>query len=142
MRFWDSSALVPLLVQEPASSTVRGWLETDPALAVWWATPVECGSALARLRRQEELTVEEESAAWKLLDILQDAWLEILPTDAVRIRARRLLRTHALRAAEALQLAAALVWTRDEGRLELVTFDERLALAAELEGFQVLGPGS
>jgi predicted nucleic acid-binding protein len=51
-----------------------------------------------------------------------------------------LLRVHVLKAADALQLAAARVWAGDVADGELVTLDERLALAARLEGFRVL-PG-
>lgn len=138
MMFWDSSALVPLLVEEPASAKAQDWLDEDPGIVAWWGTPTECWSALARLRREEILTVTGESQAHGVLDVVRSAWLEILPTDAVHERARRLLRTHPLRAADALQLAAALVWADDVAGHRIVTFDERLALAAELEGFLVV----
>jgi predicted nucleic acid-binding protein len=49
-----------------------------------------------------------------------------------------LLPVHALRAGDALHLAAALMWAASAGGAELVTLDERLALAARLEGFAVL----
>lgn len=52
----------------------------------------------------------------------------------------RLLRVHALRAGDALQLAAALVWTGGSREGALVTLDERMGLAARLEGLEVL-PG-
>ncbi len=42
MIFWDSSALVALLVDEEESAARRVQLEHDPDLAVWWSTPVEC----------------------------------------------------------------------------------------------------
>jgi predicted nucleic acid-binding protein len=57
------------------------------------------------------------------------------------VRARRLLETHPLSAADALQLAAALVMTEERPTgTEFVTFDIRLAEAANKEGFPVL-PG-
>lgn len=138
MTFWDSSAVVPLLVEEPASVRARRWLDADPGLVAWWGTPTECWSALARLRREDVLTAAGESQAHATLDAVRSAWLEILPTEAVRERARRLLRTHPLLAADALQLAAALVWADDAPGRRIVTVDGRLALAAELEGFQVV----
>jgi predicted nucleic acid-binding protein len=58
----------------------------------------------------------------------------------VERRARRLLALHPLRAADALQLASALVACDERpDRLPLVTLDERLAAAAMREGFRVLG---
>lgn len=138
MRFWDTSAVVPLLLQQEATARVTGLLSDDPEIVAWWGTPVECASAAARLRREERLTVAEEERALELLSRLRDSWLEVLPSEVVRERAFRLLRVHPLKAADALQLAAARVWARDAPGAELVTFDERLALAARLEGFRVL----
>lgn len=139
MRFWDTSAIVPLLLEQEASATVRGFLDEDRVMAAWWGTPVECASAAARLRRAGSLSVTDEQEVLRLLGTLRTSWLEILPSDEVREEAMRLLRVHALNAADALQLAAAAVLAGG-GRSEvaLVTFDERLALAARLEGFEVL----
>lgn len=64
--------------------------------------------------------------------------LEILPSNAVRDEAARLFRRHSLRAADALQLAAAIVWAGPARGAEFVTRDERLALVARLEGFRVV----
>ena len=139
MRFWDTSALVPLLLEQEASATVRGFLDEDRAMAAWWGTPVECASVAARLRRAGSLSVTDEQEVLRLLGTLRASWLEILPSDEVRDEAMRLLRVHALRAADALQLAAAaLLAGGGRSEVALVTFDERLALAARLEGFEVL----
>jgi len=48
VRFWDSSTVVPLLVSEPMSGTVQPLYDTDPVMLAWWATEIECASALAR----------------------------------------------------------------------------------------------
>ena len=140
MKFWDTSALIPLLFDEEHSATTRALFDADPAVAAWWGTPVECASAAARLRREGELTVAEESQALGLVSDLRDGWTEILPSEELRSTAQRLLRVHALRASDALQLAAALVWAGTPAGAELVTLDERFAMAARLEGFRVL-PG-
>lgn len=42
MIFWDSSAVAPLVVREPASDTAAAIIEADTAMIVWWATPIEC----------------------------------------------------------------------------------------------------
>jgi predicted nucleic acid-binding protein len=140
VRFWDSSAVVPLLVEEPESRGLRQLARDDSAMVVWWSTPVECTSAITRLARDGVLTPDGEETALGLLPMLAGAWSEILPTDAVRGVARRLLRVHPLRAADALQLAAALTWTGGTTTgFELVTRDARLAAAARREGFTLAG---
>ena len=138
MRFWHTSALVPLLLEQEATPEVVELLESDGGIVAWWGSSVECASAAARLRREDRLTLDEEDRVLELLNQLRDAWLEILPTEEVHHEARRLLRVHPLRAADALQLAAARVWAGSADGPELVTYDERLALAARLEGFRVL----
>jgi predicted nucleic acid-binding protein len=138
VRFWDTSAVAPLLVREPRTKRARELLEGDAELAVWWATPVECWSVLSRRVREGALTQAAEDEAAARLDLLRGAWYELLPSEAVRTRARRLLRVHPLRAADALQLAAALVWTADEEEAEFVAADGRLCDAARLEGLAVV----
>jgi len=134
VRFWDASALIPLCVEQPDSRTVRALLEEDRAMAVWWGSPIECWSAFARLRREGLLQPDEEDSARSLLRILQDAWTEILPGEEVRAHAGRLLRIHPLRSADALQLAAALVWAGTPPGGEIVVYDRRLQEVAYLEG--------
>jgi uncharacterized protein len=112
--------------------------EEDPVMCVWWATEVECVSALARLEREEALTDTATALALERLDLLAESWNEVQPVVAVRTVARRLLRVHTLRAADALQLAAAVVAAEGQpASLQIVTLDERLAAAARREGFTV-----
>jgi predicted nucleic acid-binding protein len=140
VRFWDASAVVPLLVEEEASGALRKRLAEDGEAVIWWGTTVECASALARRERDKSLTRAEVTRAEQRLRRLAEAWLEVLPTDPVRGMAQRLLRVHPLRAADALQLAAAVVAAEHEpASLEFVVLDDRLAEAAEKEGFVVLG---
>jgi predicted nucleic acid-binding protein len=139
VRFWDSSALIPLLVQEPSSDAVRALYLGDAEVVVWWSTPVECASAIARLERDAALKAAAAAECFQRLDALARGWAEVQPTDEIRDTARRLLRVHPLRAADALQLAAA--WVASERRpssLELVTRDDRLRDAAAKEGFVLL----
>jgi predicted nucleic acid-binding protein len=139
VRFWDTSAVVPLCIAEPATPQVRRLAGADPSLVVWWATRTECLSALARRRREERLAATAEQRARRALLSLAAEWSEILPTDALRERAERLLAVHPLRSADAFQLAAALVWSRGDTRAHaVVSFDDRLRAAADREGFPVL----
>ena len=138
MRFWDSSAVVALLVDDPRHRRSLARLEQDEAMLVWWATPVECISALARREREGAMSADGFAIASGRLRTLAEQWHEVLPTNAVRSVAERMLRIHALRAADALQLAAATIAAeRDPPSLELVSLDERLNEAASKEGFRI-----
>ena len=140
MRFWDSSAIVPLLVSEPTRCQLLELLEADPVLVVWWETPIECASALARREREGALQVNEATEAFERLRALSTSWQEVTPSEPVRNVAQRLLRVHALRAADALQLAASVIASdREPSSLEFVTLDERLKVFAQREGLRVVG---
>jgi predicted nucleic acid-binding protein len=134
--FWDASAIVPLLVNEPSTRAVQALAAADPVMLVWWATEVECASAIARLERDGALEPSSANEAFDRLARLAGGWHEIDPSDAIRETAVRFLRVHPLRAADALQLAAAFVAAeRRPSSLEVVTLDERLIGAARKEGF-------
>ena len=139
MRFWDSSAVVSLLVDEPDSARRAQQLREDPVPAVWWATAVECESAIQRRLREGSLDATGARTARARLSDLAAAWHEAAPTPAVRTLAIRLIRTHPLRAADALQLAAALSLASALRRqTAFVCSDERLTTAAETEGLPVI----
>jgi uncharacterized protein len=139
--FWDASAVVPLLVHEPRSKEMRALAESDVGRALWWGTVIECNSALCRVEREGGLTPPRRRAASAMLAELADSSAEVQPVDAVRARAVRLLAVHPLRSADALQLAAAMAWCREQpaGRA-FVCLDDRLRAAAAAEGFDVLPP--
>lgn len=137
MRFWDSSALVCLCLDQPRSASARQLHVDDPELVVWWGSAIECASAIARLHREGHLSASEELEARALLSALRESWYEIQPGDAVREQALRVLRLHPLRAADALQLAAALEWAGSPPDGAFVSFDERLQAAAHREGFNL-----
>jgi predicted nucleic acid-binding protein len=135
VRFWDASAIVPLLLEEPARERMLAALDSDPVMLVWWATPVELVSALSRRERDGGLTLDDATAAIERIRLLERAWQTVLPTDVIRARAQRLLRVHPLRAADSLQLAAALSIAGDvPGSLAFMCLDRRLADAARREG--------
>jgi len=139
MKFWDSSALLPLLLEEAHSPALRGIAKEDGQLVVWWGAPLECRSAFARLKREDVLTSSQETELIELLEELSSAWVEILAGENVRKTAARLLSTHPLRAADSLQLAAALIWSGTPvEKNEFVCLDGKLREAARNEGFIVL----
>jgi hypothetical protein len=141
MKFWDSSALVPLILSEAESSWARRLLKSDPHGLVWCLSSVEVRSAFARRSREGTLTREANAIACRRADRLFGALSQVLGLEPVRARAVRLLDLHPLRAADSLQLAAALVVAKDQPKeLPFVTLDRRLAEAAGKEGFPVETP--
>jgi len=92
-----------------------------------------------RVHREGDLTSSGLSRAQTLLESLRERAYEVQPVEEVRARAQRLLAVHRLRAADSLQLAAALVWCRERPQgVRFVCLDERLRAAALLEGFLVV----
>lgn len=139
MRFWDSSAIIPLCLKEQASETVKRLIKADEDIVVWWATKVECLSALSRRRREGALDNNSELRAKAILSVLSEEWSEVQPGELVRQRAERLLAIHPLRSADAFQLAAALIWAQENPQgLEMVCFDQNLREAGHKEGFTLL----
>ena len=95
-------------------------------------------SALTRLVRERTIEEPQKEKASARLRALRDRWIEVLPSERVRELALVLVERHPLRAADALQLAAALVWANERPRSRLfVCLDGRLAAAARKEGFEV-----
>jgi predicted nucleic acid-binding protein len=138
MKFWDASAVVPLLVAERHSRSLQSILAEDSVMLVWWTTEVECVSALARLEREGSPTPPLANAFGRLKQFAA-SWQEIDPSDEVREAAVRFLRVHPLRAGDALQLAAAFVAAgRRPSSLDMIVLDERLAVAAQKEGFSLI----
>ena len=138
MRFWDSSAVVPLLVRQKSSPLAEVWVSEDAGMTVWTLTSVEVLSAFRRLVREQGLEEERALIAERRLDELVRTCHVVVDVPAVKRLASRLLRFHPLRAFDALQLGAALLWAEGhpEGRT-LHTLDTRLGSAAEREGFVV-----
>jgi uncharacterized protein len=137
--FWDTSALVPLCAPEAQTPALQQLRRQDPGIIVWWAAPVESASALQRLIRMGQLDIATGAAVQACLVSLWPFVAQVAPTEAVRTQAERLLARHPLRAADALQLAAALVWAVDRPVGHAVAcLDDRLRAAAAREGFVVL----
>jgi uncharacterized protein len=139
LRYWDTSALVPLIVREDASDLVDEWLHADDGVCTWGLTRVELASAVERRTREGVLTAAQRVEALKLVSALSAAATEVLDLESVRVRATSILARHSLRTADAVQLGAALVVA--EGGLPglpFVSLDRRLADAAAREGFDVL----
>jgi hypothetical protein len=139
LRFWDSSALVPLVVGQAGSAEVERWMDDDRDAVTWTLTPVEIASALRRLVREGELRERTVLQAEALAGELVARTHVVSDVARVKALACRLLRVHVLRGADALQLGAALAWADGAPNGQVVhTFDRRLAAAAQREGFRVI----
>jgi predicted nucleic acid-binding protein len=139
VKFWDSSAIIPICLKEQLSETVKRLIKADEDLVVWWTTRVECLSAMLRRRREGVLNTDAELKARAILSALSIEWSEVQPSELVRQRAERLLSIHPLRSADAFQLAAALIWAQENPQgHEIVCLDQNLREAAHKEGFTVI----
>lgn len=139
MTFWDASAIVPLVLSESSASPIIG-IDKESPMCVWWGTIVEAVSAIARRERAGALSAGQVAQCLSRLKELSASWMEVPPSDALRDSAQRLLRIHALRAADSLQLAAALATSVGQSHsIEFVCRDARLAEAASREGLKMIG---
>jgi len=141
VAFWDSSAAIGLCLHQRSTAGARRLIRRDEPLVVWWGTPVEMCSAFARLLREGAISSAVVDQALSRLKVLRRSWREVLPGDRVRELAESVLFSRSLRGGDVLQLAAALVWSREAPRKRLfVCYDERLSAAAQDLGFTVARP--
>jgi predicted nucleic acid-binding protein len=136
--FWDTSALVPLCVQQQPSAAVQQLVQ-QYEISVWWGTAVEMRSAFERLLRMGQLTAAEYAAAASRLGMLRRSWRELQPSEALRSKAEAFLMQYPLKAADSLQLAAAWTWCAGSAKSRvLILANGQLMAAARQVGFQVV----
>lgn len=135
--FWDSSALLPLCVPQIRSQKAAALYERF-AVVAWWASEVEILSGLSRLRRMGDISHEQFAAGKKLATIVAGDWSPLNLTASIVPDASSMLEQYPLRAADALQVAAALVACEHyPGGYAFITADLRQAEAARQVGFAV-----
>ena len=136
MIFFDSSALLPLFIQDKRSIEMERIVRDDPSVVIWWGSTIECFSAFARLRRERIISSDVEQEIRGRLSNIKRHWTEIQPGDDLKAVAHQLLLMHTLSAADSLQLAAALLWAdKLPTGHQFVSLDTRLLEAARKEGF-------
>ena len=138
MIFFDSSALLPLFIQDKRSIEMERIVRDDPSVVIWWGSTIECFSAFARLRRERIISSDlEQEIRGRLLNVRRH-WTEIQPGDDLKAVAHQLLLMHTLSAADSLQLAAALLWAdKLPTGHQFVSLDTKLLEAARKEGFVI-----
>ncbi|WP_419943645.1 type II toxin-antitoxin system VapC family toxin [Candidatus Poriferisodalis sp.] len=139
MRYWDTSAIVPLFVAESTTDATRSWLRDDDVIVTWAWSRVEIAGAIERRTRDSELSRDQRRSVMSRLEEFSATWHEVVEILAVRTRSMSLLARHPLRAADAAQLGAALHVQEQLGAgLPFVCLDRRLTEAAEREGLAVV----
>lgn len=137
--FWDTSAIVPSCCQQDVSQEMRRIARRIKRVAAWWGTTVEARSAFSRLVRDGKMTARGLQQAVARLEVHSASWVKVLPGDRVKEIAEGLPEQYGLRVLDSFQLAAALVWCKEQPRGRLfVCCDARLAEAAMKAGFDVL----
>jgi hypothetical protein len=135
VAFWDSSALIPLCVSQPQTATARLLYESY-RIVTWRGTQVEIMSGLTRLDRTGEITHDRFLIGKQIAKEIMRDWISVDSIESIAGSACLLLELYPLRAADALQLAAALAWCEGRPRGNVfLTFDKRLGEAAKLAGF-------
>jgi len=138
MRFWDSSALVPLCLNSTQTKYCLDLFKKDSHIIVWCLTLSEIWSALCRQARDQTISDDHLQTAKKRARKLSDSWSEVVIVEKARERSLRLMEVHGLKAADSLQLAAALIAADEQTRqFEFVSLDKRLISAAQKEGFVI-----
>lgn len=139
MIFWDSSALLPLIVHEASSAAMMEVARADPEMVVSWITHCECFSALARLEREGTLTEAAFDETHHRLVAFSQSWYVVTPGSQLLVECKRVLRLHALRSGDAIQLASAILAAdRTPSNLKIAVLDSRLRSAAKREGLGVI----
>lgn len=138
MRYWDASALVPLVVEEPRSEELRALLGQEPHVVTWAWSWVEVASAVERRTREGRLDRRQRRVTLDRFAELAEGCDEVTDVMSVRRQALLLLARHPLRAADAAQLGAALLVAQPGAELAFVCLDARLADAAEREGLRAV----
>jgi predicted nucleic acid-binding protein len=137
-EFWDASAVVPLCVTEGSTSRAREQLKRSSPV-IWWATSIEVRSAIVRLRNTGQLTGIKAAGAISRIERLHRNWRVIETSGPILQLAARCVDNFDLRAGDALQLGAALVWCKERphGRA-LISNDRKLNEVARQLGFAVV----
>jgi len=138
LRFWDSSALFPLFVEERTSIHIRELVALDDEVVVWTLTLIELLSGIWR-RDPSVYDVTRRAAAARLVTLADSEWSKVADVRSVVAIAKEVAKSYRLRAGDTLQLSAALVASEGRpARLPFVTLDGDLATAARAEGFPIL----
>ena len=141
IAYFDTSAMIPLLIEEPLSKLAERVWQRASWVASARVSYVEARSGLARACRMDRISPIELRAAVEGLETLHRQMHQVEITADLVEEAGQLAEELALRAYDAIQLAAATSLDIDD--LVLVTGDRQLASAAQTLGLAYISePGS
>lgn len=130
--YFDSSTLAKLYLDEPDSDAVEARARAADLIATSSITYAEVCAAFARRRRDGYLTEQEHRRVLRQFDADWGAFLTLDVNDALARAAGALAGQHALRGADAIQLASfeRLLPSAEDDGIEFLCADERLNGAA------------
>ena len=135
IAYFDTSAVIPLLIGEPSSATcTRMWNEAARSVSVRLLYP-EARAALARAERMGRITKRQHEVAVAELETIITEIDHVEITAQLARNAGDLAQAHQLRGYDAVHLAAAIAAL--DAELVLVTGDNDLAGAARSLGLPV-----
>jgi predicted nucleic acid-binding protein len=128
--YWDSSAVLSALFKDPNSRRAKLMADGDGLHLLTTFAYAEVNAVMARMKRDHILTEVLFQSAHEILD--RGPWRRISIAPEWLIT-RRLAAKHPLRGADLWHLSAAISLKSEFRELSLLTFDQRLKAAAELE---------
>jgi predicted nucleic acid-binding protein len=132
--YLDSSSLIKLYVAEEGSGEVRRLVEESSLLAASVVAYPEARSALARLRREGNLTSSGYEIAKAELERDWASYLALDVTESVWRLAGDLTEKHGLRGLDSIHLATFLLLdARKQEKVQFSSYDGRLRTAARAE---------
>lgn len=135
IAYFDTSALIPLIIEEPSTAVcLRLWNEASRIASVRLLYAEAC-AALARAHRVGHLSATQLEEAVDALDEITTQIDHVEVTDELVRTAGALARKHGLRGYDAVHLAAGLKVSDDD--VVFVTGDMNLATAARVSGVAV-----
>src|SRR5258706_7693284 len=114
--FWDTSAIIPLYCNQVTSLESRRLRRQFRDLVIWWGTHVEVHSGVNRLLREGFITTIQSQKSLEKWNKVYASARTVNPDDEVRRIATSLTSEYDIRALDAFQLAAALVWCGERPR--------------------------
>ena len=139
MLYLDTSALVKLYLDEPGRSAVTAAVATEAIVATQELAYIETHAAFSRAEREGRLTHADLDRLRNEFERDWPSYLVIRVSQPLLEHAVKLVDSFALRAYDAVHLAAAQTLLREAGEaVSFACFDRRLSRAAEVLGMAVV----
>jgi len=128
--YWDTSAVLSALFKDGNSRKAKVIAEQDALHLLTTLVYAEASAVISRMKRDHILTEVLVQSAFEVVD--RGPWRRISISPGWSL-IQKLSIKHALRGADLWHLSAAMSLTDEFPELSLLTFDQRLKTAAEIE---------